>query len=83
HEFTRHGMRSPAYTCIVAGGNNACTLHSTANDAVLRDGDLLLIDAGAEHDQYAADITRTFPVNGHFSEAQRALYHLVLEAQQA
>ncbi|WP_050738221.1 Xaa-Pro aminopeptidase [Methylococcus capsulatus] len=83
HEFTRHGMRSPAYPCIVAGGNNACTLHYTANDAVLRDGDLLLIDAGAEHDHYAADITRTFPVNGHFSEAQRALYQLVLEAQLA
>lgn len=83
HEFTRHGMRFPAYPCIVAGGANACILHYTANDAVLRDGDLLLIDAGAEYQQYAADITRTFPVNGRFSEAQRALYDLVLEAQLA
>ncbi|RYU61507.1 Xaa-Pro aminopeptidase [Methylolobus aquaticus] len=83
HEFTRHGLRSQAYPCIVAGGENACVLHYTDNRDPLRDGDLLLIDAGAEHDNYAADITRTFPVNGRFSAPQRSLYELVLEAQLA
>lgn len=83
HEFTLNGMRSQAYPSIVAGGVNACVLHYTQNDAVLRDGDLLLIDAGAEHENYAADITRTFPVNGHFSKPQRLIYELVLEAQRA
>ena len=83
HEFAQHGMRSPAYPCIVAGGGNACVLHYTENDAPLRDGDLLLIDAGAEYRNYASDITRTFPVNGRFSEPQRAIYELVLEAQSA
>jgi Xaa-Pro aminopeptidase len=83
HEFTRHGLRSPAYPCIVAGGANACVLHYTANQDPLKDGDLLLIDAGAEYDHYAADITRTFPVNGKFSEPQRIIYELVLEAQYA
>ena len=83
HEFTRHGLRSQAYPCIVAGGENACVLHYTDNRDPLRDGDLLLIDAGAEHDNYAADITRTFPVNGRFSDPQRSLYELVLEAQLA
>lgn len=81
HEFTRHGMRAPAYPCIVAGGQNACVLHYTENKDILRDGDLLLIDAGAEYENYAADITRTFPVNGTFTESQRSLYELVLEAQ--
>jgi Xaa-Pro aminopeptidase len=81
HEFTRHGMRAPAYPCIVAGGQNACVLHYTENKDILKDGDLLLIDAGAEHENYAADITRTFPVNGTFTESQRSLYELVLEAQ--
>lgn len=81
HEFTRHGMRAPAYPCIVAGGQNACVLHYTENKDILKDGDLLLIDAGAEHENYAADITRTFPVNGIFAENQRSLYELVLEAQ--
>lgn len=81
YEFTRHGMRAPAYPCIVAGGQNACVLHYTENKDVLRDGDLLLIDAGAEHENYAADITRTFPISGTFSESQRLLYELVLEAQ--
>lgn len=81
YEFTRHGMRAPAYPCIVAGGHNACVLHYTENKDVLRDGDLLLIDAGAEYENYAADITRTFPINGTFSESQRLLYDLVLEAQ--
>lgn len=83
HEFARHGMRSPAYPCIVAGGKNACVLHYTENNERLQDGDLLLIDAGAEYDNYAADITRTFPVNGKFSEAQRLIYELVLDAQYA
>lgn len=83
HEFGLHGCRSPAYPCIVAGGANACVLHYTANDQPLRDGDLLLIDAGAEFQNYAADITRTFPVNGRFSAAQRAIYELVLAAQAA
>jgi len=83
HEFMRHGLRYAAYPSIVAGGGNACVLHYTENAEILRDGDLLLIDAGAEFGNYAADITRTFPVNGRFSEAQRQLYELVLEAQLA
>lgn len=83
HEFMRHGLRSPAYSSIVAGGENACVLHYTENKDVLSDGDLLLIDAGAECDGYAADITRTFPVNGRFGEPQRKLYELVLAAQLA
>ncbi|MBI1194759.1 MAG: Xaa-Pro aminopeptidase [Gammaproteobacteria bacterium] len=83
HEFTRCGCRSPAYPSIVAGGDNACILHYTDNDAPLRGGDLLLVDAGAEHAGYAADITRTIPVNGRFSPDQRALYEIVLRAQLA
>ena len=83
HCFMKHGSRSPAYPSIVAGGKNACILHYTENNATLNNGDLLLIDAGAEYDNYASDITRTFPVNGRFSEEQRALYDLVLSAQLA
>ncbi len=83
HEFCRQGARQPAYTSIVAGGANACTLHYVGNRAPLRDGDLLLIDAGCELDSYAADITRTFPVNGKFSTAQRDVYQIVLAAQHA
>ncbi len=83
HEFTSNGMRFPAYPSIVAGGNNACVLHYTENRDPLQEGSLLLIDAGAEHQNYAADITRTFPISGRFSEAQRALYQLVLDAQLA
>jgi Xaa-Pro aminopeptidase len=83
HEFYRRGSQSPAYTSIVAGGANACTLHYNANNTQLRDGDLLLIDAGCELDGYASDITRTFPVNGKFSPAQKDLYELVLAAQAA
>jgi Xaa-Pro aminopeptidase len=83
HEFALHGLRSPAYPCIVAGGENACVLHYTENSARLEDGDLLLIDAGAECGNYAADITRTFPVSGKFSESQRLIYELVLDAQYA
>ena len=83
HEFYKNGAQSPAYTSIVAGGANACTLHYNANNCVLNDGDLLLIDAGCELDGYASDITRTFPVNGKFSSPQRDLYELVLNAQLA
>jgi Xaa-Pro aminopeptidase len=83
HEFRRHGAQSPAYTSIVAGGANACVLHYVDNNAQLNDGDLLLIDAGCELDGYASDITRTFPVNGQFSGAQRDIYALVLAAQTA
>ncbi len=83
HEFRRHGSQAPAYTSIVAGGANACVLHYVENDAQLKDGDLLLIDAGCELDGYASDITRTFPVNGRFSGPQKAAYELVLAAQAA
>ncbi len=83
HEFCRHGARHPAYTSIVAGGANACTLHYVGNSARLNDGDLLLIDAGCELDGYASDITRTFPVNGKFSAAQKDVYEIVLAAQAA
>ncbi|MES2182096.1 MAG: aminopeptidase P N-terminal domain-containing protein [Pseudomonadota bacterium] len=83
HGFYSSGAQAPAYTSIVAGGANACTLHYNANNAVLNDGDLLLIDAGCELDGYASDITRTFPVNGKFSAAQKDLYELVLNAQLA
>jgi len=83
YEFRRNGAQFPAYSPIVAGGANACVLHYVFNDAPLRDGDLLLIDAGCELDGYASDITRTFPVNGRFSGAQREVYELVLAAQHA
>lgn len=82
-EFRRHGAQAPAYTPIVAGGENACVLHYVENSARLRAGDLLLIDAGCELDGYAADITRTFPVDGKFSAVQRDVYQLVLSAQAA
>lgn len=83
HEFLRRGARSPAYNSIVAGGANGCILHYVANDAPLRRGELVLVDAGCEVAHYAADITRTFPVNGRFSATQQALYELVLAAQLA
>jgi Xaa-Pro aminopeptidase len=83
HEFRRQGAQSPAYTPIVAGGANSCVLHYVRNDAVLKDGDLLLIDAGCELDGYASDITRTFPVGSKFSGPQRDIYQLVLAAQAA
>ena len=83
YEFRRNGAQFPAYSPIVAGGANACVLHYVANDAPLRDGELLLIDAGCELDGYASDITRTFPVNGRFSGAQREVYEIVLAAQRA
>jgi len=81
HEFNRHCARFPSYNSIVAGGNNACILHYTENDCPLNDGDLVLIDAGCEFAMYAGDITRTFPVNGKFSQPQREIYELVLKAQ--
>ncbi|GAB1577901.1 aminopeptidase P N-terminal domain-containing protein [Bordetella petrii] len=83
YEFRRHGAQAPAYPGIVATGANACVLHYAAGDAVLRDGELVLIDAGCEYDSYAADITRTFPANGRFNGPQRALYDLVAAAQEA
>jgi Xaa-Pro aminopeptidase len=82
HEFRKAGGE-PAYPSIVGGGDNACILHYTENNAELNDGDLVLIDAGAEHQCYASDITRCFPVNGRFSAPQRAIYELVLAAQRA
>jgi Xaa-Pro aminopeptidase len=83
YEFRRNGAQFPAYSPIVAGGANACVLHYVFNDAPLREGDLLLIDAGCELDGYASDITRTFPVSGRFSAAQREVYEIVLAAQKA
>ncbi|MCB1985249.1 MAG: Xaa-Pro aminopeptidase [Burkholderiales bacterium] len=83
YTFHRLGARAPAYSSIVAGGGNACVLHYIENNAQLKSGDLLLIDAGCELDGYASDITRTFPVNGQFSPAQKDVYQLVLSAQQA
>ncbi|MDP2143159.1 MAG: Xaa-Pro aminopeptidase [Gallionella sp.] len=83
HEFCRHGARHPAYTSIVASGANACVLHYIGNDCQLQDGELLLIDAGCELEGYASDVTRTFPVNGRFSSAQKDVYELVLAAQAA
>ncbi len=83
YEFTRLGSRSVAYDSIIAGGHNACVLHYTENNKPLNQGDLVLIDAGAECENYAADITRTFPVSGHFTKEQRLIYELVLRAQQA
>lgn len=83
HQFGVQGARFPAYSSIVGGGKNSCILHYVNNDAVLNDGDILLIDAGAELECYASDISRTFPVNGTFSKEQRALYQLVLDSQYA
>ncbi|HXI37770.1 MAG TPA: aminopeptidase P N-terminal domain-containing protein [Burkholderiales bacterium] len=83
YEFRRGGAQFPAYWPIVAGGPNACVLHYVFNNAPLRAGDLLLIDAGCELDGYASDITRTFPVSGRYSGAQREVYELVLAAQLA
>ncbi|MGB2246811.1 MAG: Xaa-Pro aminopeptidase [Alcanivorax sediminis] len=83
HEFMRHGSRSPAYPSIVGGGANGCILHYIDNRQKLKDGDLVLVDAGCELEMYASDITRTFPVNGKFSKPQQALYELVLASQYA
>ncbi len=83
HEFRSHGAEAPAYTPIVAGGANACVLHYVGNNMELKSGDLLLIDAGCELHGYAADITRTFPVNGKFNSVQKDVYQLALSAQAA
>lgn len=82
-EFQRHGARFPAYNSIVGAGANTCILHYIKNNQPIADGGLVLIDAGAEYDYYAADITRTFPANGRFSTEQRAIYELVLASQLA
>jgi Xaa-Pro aminopeptidase len=82
YEFRKGGAKMPAYGSIVAAGKNACILHYRENDAVLKDGDLVLIDAGCEIDCYASDITRTFPVSGRFSMEQNAIYELVLAANE-
>ncbi len=81
HEFMQRGARVPAYPPIVGGGANSCILHYVQNSDVLNDGDVLLIDAGAEYDGYASDVTRTFPINGRFTKEQKAVYEVVLEAQ--
>ncbi len=83
HEFRNNGSQFPAYGSIVATGANACVLHYRASDAELKDGDLVLIDAGCELDSYASDITRVFPVNGKFSGPQKELYEIVLASQYA
>ena len=83
HEFMVNGARAPAYPPIVGSGVNSCVLHYTENSAELNDGDLVLIDAGAEYDGYASDISRTYPVNGVFSKPQRDIYDIVLAAQGA
>lgn len=81
HTFMAAGSRWPAYPSIVGAGDNACILHYTQNTEEIKDGDLILIDAGCEMDYYAADITRTFPANGKFTDPQKELYQLVLDAQ--
>jgi Xaa-Pro aminopeptidase len=83
HEFRQHGSQYPAYGSIVAAGANACVLHYRADEGRIREGELVLIDAGCELDGYASDITRTFPANGQFTGPQRALYDLVLASQDA
>jgi Xaa-Pro aminopeptidase len=83
HEFLKRGCMGEAYQSIIAGGENACILHYIENNHDLKDGDLLLIDAGAKYDFLCADVTRTFPVNGKFSGEQKAIYEIVLEAQLA
>ncbi|MCD5974546.1 Xaa-Pro aminopeptidase [Pseudomonas quasicaspiana] len=83
YEFRKGGAKMPAYGSIVASGRNACILHYQENDALLKDGDLVMIDAGCEIDCYASDISRTFPVSGKFSPEQKAIYELVLKSQEA
>ncbi len=78
HEFNRHGARFPSYNTIVGAGENGCILHYTENESEMRAGDLVLIDAGCEYKGYAGDITRTFPVSGKFTPAQREIYDIVL-----
>lgn len=83
HKFMQQGSRLLAYPSIVGGGANSCILHYTDNNEELKDGDVLLIDAGAEYEGYASDITRTFPINGQFTKAQKEIYQIVLRAQLA
>ncbi len=83
HEFAFNGARFPAYTPIVGSGSNSCILHYNSNNQIIADDSIVLIDAGCEYQNYAADITRTFPANGHFSAEQRAIYEIVLAAQLA
>ncbi|MEE6801394.1 Xaa-Pro aminopeptidase [Escherichia coli O8:H10] len=83
HEFNRHGARFASYNTIVGGGENGCILHYTENESELRDGELVLIDAGCEYRGYAGDITRTFPINGKFTPAQREIYDIVLASLDA
>jgi len=83
HKFMQQGARFSAYPSIVGGGANSCILHYTDNQDELKDGDILLIDAGAEYEGYASDISRTFPVNGKFTKAQKEIYEIVLSAQSA
>ena len=82
YQFSKRGGRFAAYTPIVAGGENACVIHYVENSKALKDGDLVLVDAGCEFELYASDITRTYPINGKFTVAQLAIYEVVLEAQQ-
>lgn len=83
YEFIRHGARFAAYNSIVGAGRNTCVLHYVNNNAKIADGDLVLIDAGCEYENYASDITRTFPANGKFTGEQKAIYELVLASQLA
>lgn len=83
HEFQSQGARYPAYTSIVGSDANTCILHYNANNQSIKNGSMVLIDAGCEYQGYAADITRTFPANGRFNQEQRAIYNLVLKAQMA
>ena len=83
HEFARSGARHPAYPSIVGSGPNACVLHYLDNSARMRDGDLVLVDAGCEFQYYAADVTRTYPVGGRFDEPRRTVYEIVLRSQEA
>lgn len=81
--FTQNGSRAPAYNHIIGAGKNSCVLHYNDNNALIADGDLVLIDAGAEYENYASDVTRTFPANGRFTKAQRTIYEAVLKTQLA
>ena len=80
YHYKYNGSRENAYAPIVAGGDNACTLHYESNDQALKNGDMLLIDSGAEYNYYCSDVTRTFPVNGKFSAGQKLIYDIVLKA---
>ena len=83
HEFIRNRSRGPAFQTIIASGADSCTLHYVKNNKQCHDGDLVLIDFGAEYANYAADVTRTVPVNGKFSKRQKDVYNAVLKVQKA